>query len=145
MSKEKLEILRYENFGHSFSLADLISETLSSKYRPPMTNIVWETYDAKQVRYGVQSGKMLRIKIVSVLEADNFTESSFSLERPINTDYGDYAKAYLNNGYLFFKGKESSLTPKVAVKNHIKKAFTKAIEEFENKYKSYGSDLNGVL
>lgn len=144
ISKEQLAVLKYENFGHNFSIADLIAETLIVRTRPPLTNIEWETYDEKR---GYETEKRLRIKIVSQLNSEHTTECDLSLERPHNSDYGTYAEAYQKNGYTFCKKKETKYTPRQCIIDHITKRYDKAAQEFAKKYKSqiYGSDLNGAL
>ncbi|AOZ63609.1 hypothetical protein SEA_WEASELS2_19 [Rhodococcus phage Weasels2] len=145
ISKEQLAVLKYENFGHNFSIADLIAETLIVRMRPPLTTIEWETYDEK---FGKETEKRLRVKIVSQTDTECFTEFNISLERPGNSRYGTYAEAYQKNGFMFYdKDKESTNTPRECIVQNLVKPYDKATVEFANKYKSqiYGSDLNGAL
>lgn len=145
ISKEQLAVLKYENFGHNFSIADLIAETLIVRMRPPLTNIEWETYDNK---FRSETEKRLRVKIVSQMDPECFTEFDISLERPGNSRYGTYAEAYQKDGFMFYdRDKESTFTPRDCIMQNLIKPYDKATIEFSKKYKSqiYGSDLNGAL
>lgn len=141
-----LAIIKYDNFGHNFSIADLVNTELKKLERPEYTSWEWETFTYETEYANV---KHLRIKLISLLDTEKKVSGSISLEK--SNDYwieDSYSDAYIRNDGMISSRVNSYLSPvRDIVKKDLVDTAQNLIIKFKTEYKDteFGSDLSGVV
>lgn len=140
-----LAIIKYENFGHNFSIADLVNTELKKLDRPEYTSWEWETftYETKN-----ENEKRLRIKLISLLDTEKKVSSAISLEKSNYYWYDTpYSDAYIRNYGMVTSRCYSDAPVRDVVRKELVETAQNLIIKFKTDYKDteFGSDLNGVI
>jgi hypothetical protein len=141
-----LAIIKYENFGHNFSIADLVNTELKKLERPEYTSWEWETFDYETKK---TNEKRLRIKLISLLDTEKKVSNAISLEQ--SSDYWietSYSDAYIRrDGMISSRVSHNPRPVKEVVKDDLVDTAQRLIIKFKTDYKDteFGSDLRGMV
>lgn len=145
-AETKLAITKYENFGHDFSIADLVTSILKKAEKPPFTNWTWNTFLANAGKYGEE--RMLRVQLNSQLDSKKATYCEISLEESNDYRYNSkYSDVYIESKGIHKARHYDDKTVKELIAEDIKNAARGAGLEFQREFKDteFGSDLSGVV
>lgn len=143
-NETNLAIIKYENFGHNFSIADLVNTELKKIDKPEYTSWEWETFTHE----GKTSEKRLRIKLISLLDTEKKVSGTFSLEKSSDYWYDTpYSDAYIRNDGMVTSRYYSDAPVKDVVRKELVEKAQQLVIKFKTDYKDteFGSDLNGVI
>jgi len=144
-NETNLAIIKYENFGHNFSIADLVNTELKKLERPEYTSWEWETftYETKS-----ENEKRLRIKLISLLDTEKKVSGTFSLEKSNDYWYDTpYSDAYIRNDGIVASRYYNDAPVQDVVQKELVETAQKLVIKFKTDYKDteFGSDLRGMI